>query len=402
MKTITRLFLVGLIALGMTACSNEEEVKLEGQPDATVSIRVVPSSNGPVVRATGDLSGDGILAKGLAAESAIKTLEVFLFDDLQGGKFVGSGSATGENVTEVKGIETTSGPKTIVVVANCSIIGTVANKAELLAKTKDLPVVIANGLPMTGMTAAPVILKPGQNFYGHVLDAASLHNFIAPGAPLKVYRVNARVAIVGATLDLTSANSDHINFFDALTDAQVAMFNVPKTSKLFGEELAMNESFFQGAQWVSTGGTYTVGADEVAFLDETVTFPVAVGAAPYYYVNENSSGTEKEQMMIVLRAKPTKGGNYVEAEGLYTTGGYTYYPVWVNATKNGYTYVGDNTGDSKIRRNTQYNISLTIKGIGNPTIDPPAQSFLDVMVSVEDWKVVDQNVIWGETPTPIP
>ena len=51
MKTITRLFLVGLIAFGMTACSNEDEIKIEVQPDATVSIKVVPSSNGPTVRA---------------------------------------------------------------------------------------------------------------------------------------------------------------------------------------------------------------------------------------------------------------------------------------------------------------------------------------------------------------
>lgn len=395
MKTITRLFLVGLIALGMTACSNEDEIKIEGQPDATVSIRVVPSSNGPVTYATGDLSGVGITAPGLAAESEIKTLKVYLFDDLQGGKLVGSGIAIGNNVTEVTEIKTTSGPKTIVVVANCSIIGSVENKAELLGKTRDLPVDITNGLPMTGMTAEPVVVKPGQNYYGKALDAESDHNFIAPGAPLKVYRVNARVAIVGATLDLTNANADHINFFDALTDAQVAMFNVPKTTNLFGAPLAINSDFLQGAQWVSTEGTYTVGTDEAAFLDETVNFPIAVETAPYYYVNENISTVAKEQMMIVLRAKPTKVGQPAAAEGLYTdSDGFTYYPVWVNATKEGYTYGDDNTGDSKIRRNTQYNISLTIKGIGNPTIDPPAQSFLDVMVSVEDWLVVSQSVEW--------
>ena len=82
----------------------------------------------------------------------------------------------------------------------------------------------------------------------------------------------------------------------------------------------------------------------------------------------------------------------VEAEGLYTTGGYTYYPVLVNI--DGTITGNDLEKDGKILRNTQYNISLTIKGIGNPTIDPVQNAFLDVLVSVEDWKVVEQVVEW--------
>ncbi|MPM68629.1 hypothetical protein SDC9_115563 [bioreactor metagenome] len=50
--------------------------------------------------------------------------------------------------------------------------------------------------------------------------------------------------------------------------------------------------------------------------------------------------------------------------------------------------------DGTIKRNTQYNISLTIKGLGNPNIDPVDKAWLDVAVAVEDWKVVGQGVIW--------
>ena len=75
---ILRILLVVAIAFGMMACNNEDEIDLQGQPESTVSVKVVPSSNGPVVRATGDLSGNGVVAEGLAAESAIKTLEVYL------------------------------------------------------------------------------------------------------------------------------------------------------------------------------------------------------------------------------------------------------------------------------------------------------------------------------------
>ena len=400
---LNKFFLVGMVALGLIACNSEDGIDLQGQAESTVSVKVAPSSNGPTVRAVGDLTGNGISAIGLAAESEIKFLEVYLFDDILG-TVAGYKSAgvvgTETSVSEVKGITTTSGPKTMIVVANANI-GGVTSKAILLAKTKNLPVVIANGLPMTGMTTTPVVVKPGQNYYGHALPTGTTaDNYIAVGVPLKVYRVNARVAIIGATIDLTGAPVEQANFFDALSGVEVAMFNVPKTTKLFGDPLAMNGDYLHGELWPSTSNTYTPGAVEGTFKN-AVTFPILVGAAPFYYVNENTAATQG-QMMIVLRAKPMKGGVAVQAEGLYTTGGYTYYPVWINATDAKYTYTGDNTGDSKIRRNTQYNISITIKGIGNPTIDPPAQSFLDVLVSVENWLVINQGVVWGTPVVPAP
>jgi hypothetical protein len=131
--------------------------------------------------------------------------------------------------------------------------------------------------------------------------------------------------------------------------------------------------------------------------DGTVTFPIVNTAAPYYYVNENTSVVAKELTFIVLRGKPTLGTPAVPvvAEGLYTdAAGYTYYPVWVNATNAKYQYLLGYTPDGKIHRNTQYNISLTIKGIGHPTIDPVEEAFLDVKVSVAPWTVVSQGVTW--------
>ena len=192
MKTITKLFLVTLIALGITACSNEDEVRLEGQPESTVSVRVVPSSNGPVVRAIGDLDGDGILPAGLAAESAIKTLEVYLFS---GESPDGYGSAT--DALEVTGIATHSGPKTMVVVANANI-GTVGSLTALKTKTKDLPVsdIATSGL---AMTAEPVTmeLESGLNQYGYAV-ATGINNLSTTA--LSLTRVNARVAIVAADI----------------------------------------------------------------------------------------------------------------------------------------------------------------------------------------------------------
>ncbi|MFA6644722.1 MAG: fimbria major subunit, partial [Bacteroidales bacterium] len=71
--------------------------------------------------------------------------------------------------------------------------------------------------------------------------------------------------------------------------------------------------------------------------------------------------------------------------------GYTYYPILVN--KDGVAENGK-VGDGNVYRNTQYNISLTIKGLGNPTIDDVDKAFLDVKVEVAPWNVVTQNVEW--------
>lgn len=388
MKTITKLFLVTLIALGITACSNEDEVRLEGQPESTVSVRVVPSSNGPVVRAIGDLDGSGILPAGLAAESEIKSLEVFLFS---GESPDGYGSAT--NALEVKDIATHSGPKTMVVVANANI-GAVGSLTILKAKTKDLPItdIATNGL---AMTAEPVTmaLVSGLNTYGYPTGTVAAANF-SEAAPLKLHRVNARVAIVAA--DIGTLPADQLLIFDNLKDVEVAMFNVPKTTKLFGTPLATNADYLFGQAWASSLGSYTVGTENDAFLDASVTFPIVNTTAPYYYVNENTSEIPKEQMMIVLRGKPYKGTVAVVADGLYTdANGYTYYAVWVNAPKTEYTYTTGHTADSKIIRNTQYNITLTINKIGNPDIDPPVSATVDVLVEVAPWAVVNQTVEWN-------
>ena len=306
---------------------------------------------------------------------------------------------------QVLNIATHAGPKTFYVVANATIEA-VADEATLIAKTKDLPVVIANGLPMTS-EGKTVTLVAGENQYGfktgvtNFKEAAKQHS----DTPVSLVRVNARVAIVAATL---SANlpTDQVAIFDALTDIEVAMFNVPKTSKLFGPDaLATNANYLFGEAWPQTDNSYTVGTDEGLFKETGLSLPIENTDAPYFYVTENTSALDSNgRMFIVLRGKPTKkvGEEIVEvkAEGLYTDkDGYTYYPVWVNASDKGYTYA-DYTATNVIVRNTQYNISLTINGIGNPTIDPVENAFLDVNVSVEDWTVVNQNVTWGTPVNP--
>ena len=381
---IFKILLVVAITFGMMACNNEEVPQIENGPEATVSVRVVPTSNGPSVRLAGDLSTadtDGVIV----AESAIKTLEVFIFS---GGLPDGYGIETGDNVMQVLKIATHAGPKTFYVVANATI-GKVADETELIEMTKDLPVVIDNGIPMTS-EGKDVTLIAGENQYGFAVTEG-INNLSETALPL--VRVNARVAIVAATLS-NDLPDDQAAIFDALTDIEVAMFNVPKASNLFGAPLALNDDYLFGEAWPSTAGSYYTDGTANGAFKQASELPIVNIDAPYFYVTENTATDAKQQMLIVLRGKPTKGGAAVVAEGLYTDeNGYTYYPVWVNAP--GHTYNTGHVADSKILRNTQYNISLTINGIGNPTIDPVESAFLDVNVSVEDWTVVTQDVTWG-------
>ncbi|HBK41849.1 MAG TPA: hypothetical protein DDZ57_09820 [Porphyromonadaceae bacterium] len=397
---IGKLFLAGIVALGLglTGCNNDDVPELSGEKEATISIKVLPSSNGSLLRSTGNLNGDGVLAKGLAQESAIKSLEVWIF---KGDVLDAYKSAAAAEVTE---IEARIGARTVVVVANAEI-GQKNSKAELLATIKGLPADVAGkGLVMTAEPFDVTLVK-GNNYYGYT-DAQvaaktgeNKNHLNDNKKPLPITRVNARVAIVSAELDLASVPANQKVVFDALKDVEVAMFNVPKETKLFGSDLAKNENYLFGAKWDSPLSTYVgygvAGATATTSLTDAVTdaLPVVDTNAPYYYVNE-SNGTHK--MFIVLRAKVYKDNAVVTTvKDLYTDNeGYTYYPIWINVAKEGYTYAGEYVPDGKIKRNTQYNISLTIKGLGNPNIDPVDKAWLDVAVAVEDWQVVGQNVIW--------
>ena len=402
---IGKLFLAGIVALGLglTGCNNDDVPELSGEKEATISIKVLPASNGSLARSTGNLEGDGVSAKGLAQESAIKSLEVWIF---KGDVLDAYKSAAAAEVTEVTDIEARAGARTVVVVANAEI-GQVNSKADLLKTLKGLPTDVAGkGLVMTAEPFDVTLVK-GNNYYGYT-DAQvaaktgeNKNHLNDNKKPLPITRVNARVAIVSAKLELESVPANQKVVFDDLKDVEVAMFNVPKETKLFGTDLAKNENYLFGAKWASPLSTYVGSADASAVATDSLTdavtgaLPVRVTNAPYYYVNESNG---KHKMFIVLRAKVYKNNAVVETvKDLYTDNeGYTYYPIWINVAKEGYTYTyaGEYVPDGKIKRNTQYNISLTIKGLGNPNIDPVDKAWLDVAVAVEDWQVVGQNVIW--------
>ncbi|CEA15845.1 putative secreted protein [Fermentimonas caenicola] len=418
---IFKVLLVVAIALGMMACNNEQDVpEISGEKDASISIKVFPSSNSPGLRSVGDLSDeDATTSPGLFAESAIKQLEVWVFS---GDVLTGYGTAAAAEVTNIEAI---AGASTVVVVANAGI-GIIASKEDLLDEVKELPAEgIADGLVMT---AEPfdVILMAGNNYYGYTdaefnakeaLDPSKKTHLADGKTALPLVRVNARVALVSATVNYSAVPATQKEVFDELKDVEVAMFNVPKETYLFGASLAKNADFQYGVQWPSPDFSYVGALPAVAapnaLLDEgPLTLPTTLHNlientnAPYFYVNENTSTvvgdktatTPSQKMIIVLRAKPYKDGDPVASlTGLYTDdAGYTYYPVWVN--KDGIANPSGVVGDGNVYRNTQYNVTLTINGLGRPSIDPVDKAFLDVKVEVKAWEVVNQNVVWGTPP----
>lgn len=406
-----KLLFVAIIAFGMVACNNEDVPQIIDGPEATVSVKVFPSSKSPATRLAGDLTGDGIGTLGLPEENVIKNVEVWLF---VGETPDGYGEGL-DGEAFVEDVVTTAGPKTMVVAANANI-GEVANKTELLGKfAAALSQDLTNGLVMTSVPV-DIELIGGKNQYGYKATdtnaALSLYddeaNQISEDTRLPITRINARIALVGLTYEFNSP------FYNKFELTEVALFNARKASNYFGSPLYKGNDFLYGSAYPSTlstyvgsagytGTTYTAAADaslaQVFTPNAELTEPALVDAenAHYFYAFENSANTatDKEGTFIVLKGKLWNGGVQYIAPGLVTdANGYTYYAIWVNAANDMYTYDNEYTPDGTIKRNTQYNISANLKKAGNPTIDPAVEAQLDVWVEVAPWIVVNQNVNW--------
>lgn len=387
---LRHLFLAAIVALGMVACNNEDVPAVVDGADGTVSVKVMPVSNGATARLSGDLNGTG-----LTAESAVKKTQVWVF---MGNVLDGYGESVATTADEVKDIPVHVGARDIYIVVNGGALGLqkLTSKADIEAAVTTVPVNIDdNGLVMTAEKITATLVA-GKNTIGYGATVAGTSTSLGD-TPVKVARVNARVAIVSAELALDDQNQKDI--FDNLQNVQVAMFNVNEKAKVFNPNASVVGNWLYGSQWPALAATYeqdpTTSAASAAFFEGATTafsMPIGITNAPYFYVNPLET---VNKMFIVLRGKAFKGTTAVIAEGLYTdAAGYTYFPVWVNGKDLGYAYTGDNTNTGKVLRNTQYNISLTIKKIGNPTIDPVEEAFLDVKVEVLPWEVVKQDVTW--------
>lgn len=396
---LEKLFLLGAIAFGLAACSNEDTPVVQQAKNATMSLKIVQGGTRAI----------GIPDAVTAGESKIKRLDVFVFN---GDAVDGHKQATGEDVTEVKDIAVTTGSRTMVVVANATAdMGTITSKAALLGKVASnlTDQTLENGLLMTGEVTEAFTIAPGKNYYGYPdqpgVDAENQHS---KNAPVKLTRVPARVALVNAVTQFTGS-------YEGFTfePEEIFLFNAKKQSKYFGNSGALiaGTELLSGVNLSSFGGPLKPGTwvpewTVPYLLDVKASFPAGLGSITettpvYYYVFENDASVQPT--VLSIKGKIKKADNTYATNDEFPDAidgeGYTYYSILVNATRDGYTYSGENidiTGDKIIRRNTHYKISVTIKRIGkkDPTDPPIEPATLDVNVKVIGWEVVNQNVVY--------
>lgn len=387
---LEKLFLLGAIAFGLAACSNEDTPVVQQAKNATMSLKIVQGGTRAI----------GIPDDITAGESKIKRLDVFVFN---GDAVDGHKQATGEDVTEVKDIAVTTGSRTMVVVANATAdMGTITSKAALLDKVaSDLATqTLENGLLMTSEVTKEFTIQAGKNYYGYAAGQTPAGNEISVDAPVKLTRVPARVALVNAVTQFTGS-------YEGFTfePEEIFLFNAKKQSKYFGNPGALiaGTELLSGVDLTNFKGTLKPAAWETAayLKDAFTSLDILSEQQVYYYVFENDASVQPTVLSIKGKIKKSSADDdyatATEFPGAIDSQGYTYYSIVVNANKEGYTYTGDPTPkDSKILRNTQYNISVTIKHLGkdDPTDPPTEAATLDVKVEVVDWKVVNQEVVY--------
>ncbi|MBR8708828.1 fimbrial protein [Bacteroides pyogenes] len=386
---LEKLFLLGAIAFGLAACSNEDTPVVQQAKNATMSLKIVQGGTRAI----------GIPDDITAGESKIKRLDVFVFN---GDAVDGHKQATGEDVTEVKDIAVTTGSRTMVVVANATAdMGTITSKAALLGKVaSDLAAqTLENGLLMTSEVTEEFTIQAGKNYYGYAAGQTPAGNEISVGVPVKLTRVPARVALVNAVTQFTGSYAEF-----TFEPEEIFLFNAKKQSKYFGNPgaLVAGTELLSGVDLSSFGGPLKPAAWETAdyLKDPFESLDILSEQRVYYYVFENDASVQPTVLSIKGKIKKSSADDdyatATEFPGAIDSQGYTYYSIVVNANKEGYTYEGDTPKDSKILRNTQYNISVTIKHLGkdDPTDPPTEAATLDVKVEVAEWEVVGQNVVY--------
>jgi uncharacterized protein (TIGR02145 family) len=420
---VRKLLLAGLItALGLVSCVTDDDVPcIESGAKATVALRFFTDTANSL-RAAGNI-GNG--ADGTAAERQVHSLQVFLHS---GDNFLTSAYfenpqviETGELATDtdgfyklpdgsyiVGGIETTSGQRTMTVIANHKEITGNPTKAQLeneVSKNVTESNVPANietsGLAMT--TSTSVTLAAGENLYGHASGTHYQNNspdhHISSEKNLQLVRINARVALT----DVNFYNNSGDNRFNDFELHEVAMFNVRAYSKLFGESLVYTHPttpFCYGGNYPSSLDSYQKGVPSNALrtnvtgIDVKMTYEeIAPENAIFFYVFENDGDpgkTSKTGTFIVLKGKLLNNGTPFSLTDEYTdASGFTYYAIWI-----------DDAGGNRIVRNTQYNLTVNIWGPGNPTIDAAQTSYVDARIEITQWSETEQDTDWGTPAVP--
>ncbi|WP_302336279.1 fimbrial protein [uncultured Porphyromonas sp.] len=390
----SKFFLLSLVALALafTACNKNQDEPLQSETDATISVAVKSAD----LRAYEDGAGD--------ADMKVHKLAVMVY---QGGAQVAYKEAADASTLEVKDIETTSGAKTLVVVANYAnenLKGLSLDKVKALTHTLSAD----DQDPSMGtfmLTAEPVsvMLDKGKNYYGY---ADGDGNRISVDQPIELKHIHAGISLAGVTVEFAES---YATLYGVKFDAGQLIALIAKAqSNVFGESLVnADANYFYGVKLFGTKANKYTPANytEMAELkmDLTEVAPTMTGKG--FYVLENNS--TKHPTILCLKGELTQAdgtaltdeqaAQAVEAGWIVSaTDHSTYYPVLVNWTKEGYSYDTGYQAKNAIERNHKYEITLKVTGPGtNSPEDPTAEKAnLDVKCKVLPWVIVKQNVVW--------
>lgn len=393
----SKFFLLSLVALALafTACNKNQDEPLQSETDATISVAVKSAD----LRAYEDGAGD--------ADMKVQKLAVMVY---QGEAQVAYKEADQAGSLEVKDIETTSGAKTLVVVANFAnqnLKGLSLDKVKALTHTLSAD----DQDPNKGtfiLTAEPVsvTLNKGKNYYGY---AAGDGNLISKDKPIELKHIHAGMSLTSVTVAFAEPYAALYGVkFDK--KGQLIALIAKAQSNVFGEPFAnADPNYFYGVKlFGKTDGKYTpaeANYKEMAELKMDLTEVGTKMKGKGFYVLENNSA--KHPTILCLKGELTQAdgtaltaeqaAQAVEAGWIVSAEDHsTYYPVLVNWAKDGYTYEGGHTAKNAIERNNKYEIALTITGPGtNSPEDPTAEKAnLDVKCEVLPWVIVKQNVSW--------
>lgn len=371
MKT-SKIFMVAAIALGLMACNKNEDINVpQDEAQATLSVKI----NSGTLRALGT-PGEA---------DKVTKLEVYVY---KGGTLEAYKKAEeAAGVTEVKQIAVTAGASKLVVVANSAEdLGEVEALSALEEKMVEGLVAPASIVMTSEVT--PIDIKAGHNVYGYTKSGDE--NQISE-APLALVRVPARVVLDKAEVAFEGVFADW-----KFTPEQVFVFNVRGKSKLFGENLYVSEApFYSGVVVTGFGGALDGDSSvEKTSLQDVLETKDFSKLPAYYYTYENEDADHP--VVLTIKGKLQRGDNSIPGAPYTDAAGTTYYSILVNVAKPGYVFTGVNSGNGKVKRNTEYKLDVTIKrpGKDDPTVIPSDPATLDVKVVVTPWSVVNQNVTY--------
>lgn len=392
----SKLFLLSLVALALafTACNKNQDEPQQSETDATISVAVKSAD----LRAYEDGAGD--------ADMKVQKLAVMVY---QGEAQVAYKEADPAGSLEVTKIQTTSGAKTLVVVANYAnenLQGLSLTKIKKLTHTLSADDQDPNkGTFMLTAEPVSVTLEKGNNYYGY---AAGDGNRISVDEPIELKHIHAGMSLTSVTVAFAEPYAALYGVkFD---NGQLIALIAKAQSNVFGEPFAnADPNYFYGVKlFGKTDGKYTpaeANYKEMAELKMDLTEVSETMTGKGFYVLENNSA--EHPTILCLKGTLTQANGdpltadqaaqAVDAGWIVSADDHsTYYPVLVNWTKEGYSYDSGYQAKNAIERNHKYEITLKITGPGtNSPEDPTAEKAnLDVKCKVLPWVIVKQNVVW--------